>query len=210
MKSRSVCCVLWLLVSPVNAESNLGVEVSPGVWSVQRESDGSVMFYECFNNDYRMWDDRSNRNSCRAQTGVLAPKDGRARQFSMRTERRDWIEGGAYRTALRCVTEVTPDGLPSFEDRYIDIQSTWSGDFSRKVVREIKSSAASRAMPRPTVIEFRAILSRLGQCPVSMKPGTSCRIGPRDERNLADPRDVCDERTTAEIRRLETALTGRR
>ena len=75
MKSRSVCCVLWLLVSPVNAESNLGVEVSPGVWSVQRENDGSVMFYECFNNDYRMWDDRSNRNSCRAQTGVLAPKD---------------------------------------------------------------------------------------------------------------------------------------
>jgi hypothetical protein len=209
MKRRLVCCVLWLIASPVSAESKHDVEVAPGVWSVQRENDGSVMFYECFNGDYRMWDDSSNRNSCRAQTGVLAPKDGRARRFSIRTERRDWIEGGAYRTALRCVTEVTPDGLPSFEDHHVYIESSWSGDFSREVLREIKTSVASRAIPRPTVIEGRAILSRLGQCPVSMKPGTSCRIGPYDQRNLADPRDVCDERTTAEIRRLEAALTGR-
>jgi hypothetical protein len=210
--------LLWfstvLIASPLYAEPKRVPDVMPGLWRSQLSTPSGGAMYQCFDDYHRMWDDMSSRNSCGVLKGSFGPIRGRSRPYEIKLERRDWIDGEAYRSSVRCVTEVTPAGLPKYELGVSIFESVWRGNFSRNVTLERVINVTTRDMssemklnaPVTTLVEQTIILSRLGSCPSSMQPGTACSLDPLSD---GGPPLRCADVSANEIRRLE-AVTGDR
>lgn len=204
MSRLPLSCLLLLPMLPLHAEPASGVDFVPGLWRTQLATDDGVSVYQCFDSYHWMWD----KNACKAQTGELSKSQGRERRFSTRLERRDWIEDRSYRSVSKCITEVVSPGLPKYEHSVALTESVWRGDFSRKVVKDTKTTVTMRDVPLPTSVDSRSTLDLLGRCPASLQPGTACKITRVDLKRSVSAFPPCDERTAVEIRRLESELAG--
>ena len=208
--------LLWflgvLIGSPLYAESRRVPDVMPGLWRSQLSTSSGGAMYQCFDDYHRMWDDMSSRNSCGVLKGSFGPIRGRSRPYATKLERRDWIDGDAYRSSVRCVTEVSPSGLPKYESGISVSESVWRGDFSLSVTFERVISVTMQDMssemvlnaPVTTLVEQTIMLSRLGSCPASMQPGTACSL---DALSDGGPPLRCVDVSANEIRRLEAAIS---
>lgn len=208
MKPWSLWVLAILIASPLYAEPKRVPDVMSGLWRSQLSTPSGGVIYQCFDDYHRMWDDLSSRNSCGVLKGSFAPIRGRKRPYEIKLERRDWIDGEAYRSSVRCVTEVSPDGLPRYEAGISISESVWRGDFSRNVTLKRVINVTTQGMssemvlnaPVTTSVEQTIMLSRLGSCPSSMQPGTACSL---DARSDAGPPLRCADVSANEIRRLE-------
>jgi hypothetical protein len=210
--------LLWfltvLIASPLYAEPKRVPDVMPGLWRSQLSTPSGGAIYQCFDDYHRMWDDMSSRNSCGVLKGSFGPIRGRSRPYEIKLERRDWIDGEAYRSSVRCVTEVSPAGLPKYEFGVSIFESVWRGNFSRNVTLERVINVTTQDMssemklnaPATTLVEQTIMLSRLGSCPSSMQPGTACSL---DTLSDGGPPFRCDDMSANEIRRLEAVVGDR-
>jgi hypothetical protein len=210
--------LLWflavLVASPLYAEPKRVPDVMPGLWRSQLSTPSGGAMYQCFDDYHRMWDDMSSRNSCGVLKGSFRPIRGRGRPYEIKLERRDWIDGEAYRSSVRCVTEVSPAGLPKYEFGVSIFESVWRGNFSRNVTLERVINTTTRGMssemvlnaPVTTLVKQTIMLSRLGSCPSSMQPGTACSL---DALSDGGPPLRCADVSANEIRRLEAAISDR-
>lgn len=102
--------------------------------------------------------------------------------YSVRLERRDWVEGGVYisesRDTVRYSGAVVDGERVSSEGSTV-VRRSWQGDFAKRLEFRERRQIRDSGNPEPKTMWLQkdsAVMTRIGPCPASLVPGQKCEV----------------------------------
>ncbi len=157
-----------------------GTAVASGLW---RSEHARKTTYFCIDHNFQPWRMlRPVTSGPPVGEGSWRDAKGNLFRYVVRSERRDWVDGGVYFSessdSLRYIGSLPGLGQESRGGSTV-MRRSWQGDFARRL--EFRETLQVMNLDKPESSGVRslvdsAVMTRVGACPATLAPGQKCAV----------------------------------